>query len=128
MHLLIHNGSKNLVRIGSLPPPIRKATTGIFLWPATGLYDAIKRGEFKDNDFSHDWVPPPSGDRSRGRAATMGLQARPAARIVRILWLIPQNGNDKMLYAAISPSACRSPIGQLLVHGAWRLELDVCGV
>ena len=25
---------------------------------------------------------------------TMGLQARPAARIVRILWLIPQNGNE----------------------------------
>src|SRR5260370_42492950 len=84
---------KHRAEMRSLPPAIREATTGIFLWRASGLYDPIKGDEFKDNDFSHDRVPPTSGDLSRGRATPMGLQARPAARIVLILWLIPQNGN-----------------------------------
>src|SRR5258708_102847 len=92
---LFHSGSKTMGGMGSSPPAIREAATGIFLWPASGLYDTIKGDEFKDNHFSHDRVPPTSGDLSRGRATTMGPQARPAARIVLILWRIPQNGNEK---------------------------------
>src|SRR5260221_14372519 len=62
VHLLIHDCSNNIVRIWSLPPAIREATTGIFLWPASGLYDTIKGDEFEYNNFSHDRVPPTSGD------------------------------------------------------------------
>ena len=54
----------NIVGIWSLPPAIREAATGIFLWPASGLYDTIKGDEFECNNFSHDWVPPTSGLRS----------------------------------------------------------------
>ena len=36
------------------PPAIREAATGIFLWLAWGLYDAIKGDKFKHIDFSHD--------------------------------------------------------------------------
>jgi hypothetical protein len=43
---------------------MREAATGIFLWTAWGLYDTIKGDMFKDNNFSHDWVPPTSGLRS----------------------------------------------------------------
>jgi hypothetical protein len=39
------------------PPAIREAATGIFFWAAWGLYDAIKRNEFKHIDFSHGSVP-----------------------------------------------------------------------
>jgi hypothetical protein len=38
------------------PPAIREAATGIFLWPAWGLYDAIKGDKFKHINFSHDCV------------------------------------------------------------------------
>jgi hypothetical protein len=31
-----------------------EAATGIFLWPAWGLYDTIKGDKFKHIDFSHD--------------------------------------------------------------------------
>src|SRR5258707_15700384 len=54
VHLLIHDCSNNIVVIWSLPPAIREATTGIFLWPASGLYDTIKGDEFKYNNVSHD--------------------------------------------------------------------------
>jgi hypothetical protein len=36
------------------PPAIREAATGIFPWPAWGLYDTIKGDKFKHIDFSHD--------------------------------------------------------------------------
>jgi hypothetical protein len=36
------------------PLAIREAATGIFLWPAWGLYDTIKGDKFKHIDFSHD--------------------------------------------------------------------------
>jgi len=38
---------------GVNPPAIREAVTGIFLWPAWGLYDSIKGDKFKHIDFSH---------------------------------------------------------------------------
>jgi hypothetical protein len=36
------------------PPAILEAATGIFLWPAWGLYDTIKGDKFKHINFSHD--------------------------------------------------------------------------
>ena len=62
VHLPLYGGSHNIVAIGNLPPAIREAATGIFLWPASGLDDAIKGDEFEYNNFSHDRVPPPAGD------------------------------------------------------------------
>ena len=44
----------NGVGMWTRPPAIREAATGIFLWPAWGLYDAIKGDKFKHIDFSHD--------------------------------------------------------------------------
>jgi hypothetical protein len=38
------------------PPAVREAATGIFLWPAWGLYDSIKGDKFKHIEFSHDRV------------------------------------------------------------------------
>ncbi len=54
VHLLIHDGSNECVRIWSLPATIREAATGIFLRPASGLYDTIKGDEFEYDHFSHD--------------------------------------------------------------------------
>ena len=34
--------------------PLKQAATGIFLWPAWGLYDSIKGDKFKHINFSHD--------------------------------------------------------------------------
>ena len=36
------------------PPAIREAATGIFLWPAWGLFATIKGDKFKHINFSHD--------------------------------------------------------------------------
>lgn len=33
---------------------LREAATGIFLWPAWGLYDTIKEDQFKHINSSHD--------------------------------------------------------------------------
>jgi hypothetical protein len=36
------------------PSATLEAATGIFLWPAWGLYDSIKGDKFKRINFSHD--------------------------------------------------------------------------
>jgi hypothetical protein len=36
------------------PPAILEAATGIFLWPAWGLYHTIKGDKFKRIDFFND--------------------------------------------------------------------------
>jgi hypothetical protein len=41
---------------------ICEATTGIFVWSASGLYDTIKGHEFEYNTFSHDLCALTSGD------------------------------------------------------------------
>ena len=48
------NGLVIEVGMWTYPPAIRETATGIFLWPAWGLYDTIKGDEFKHIDFSHD--------------------------------------------------------------------------
>ena len=40
--------------VGSYPPAIGEAITGILLWPAHCLQDTIKSDVGDDNNFSHD--------------------------------------------------------------------------
>jgi hypothetical protein len=51
---LAHGRSRNSVGMWVLPPAIRKAATGIFLWPGWGLYRTITGNKFKHVNFSHD--------------------------------------------------------------------------
>jgi hypothetical protein len=53
-HLLHHGRSTNSVGMWGHPPAIRETATGIFLWAAWSLYDAVKGNEFKHIEFSHE--------------------------------------------------------------------------
>src|SRR5882724_9998438 len=55
VHLIFYGRSTNRVGMWTHPPAICEAGAAIFLWPAWGLYDTIKRDKFKHVDFSHDW-------------------------------------------------------------------------
>src|SRR5262245_22590981 len=88
--MLLRDGFLNIVVIRSGPP----AKGEPFLWPAWGLDDPIEGDVFDGNHFSHVRVPPLSGDGQEGADMLIGLHTHQAARIVLLLWLIPQNGND----------------------------------
>jgi hypothetical protein len=54
VHLPAQGRAQHGVGIGRDPTAMRKVATGIFVWPAWGLDNAIKGDMLKHNDFSHD--------------------------------------------------------------------------
>src|SRR5579871_6622457 len=57
-HLLAHDLTEKIVKIGNYPAAIGEASAWVFCRPAGSLHDAIHRDKCQDDYFSHGSFPP----------------------------------------------------------------------